>query len=325
MEETTALRDALLTRYGVRKTRRQKAAFADWAMACAAAMGLQARAEESGRLVSTRNIVFGDVDRAATLITAHYDTCARLLLPNVATPCSWIVFLLTQALLLAMIVLCGAVCGMLASPLPGPLPVLIGFAASAAVLALMLVGPANPHNANDNSSGVLLLLMLLRALGGRPDVAFVLFDNEEKGLLGSAAFMGRHPRAARRFLLNLDCVGDGRTLLYTGSPAGLRCPQAKRLLAALEQLSAERGRQTASGAFPQVIYPSDQMLFARGTALAALKGRRLLYLDRIHTARDVVLDMDNLELLREAIVQGLGASRDAVLKTGDRRAATKGA
>ena len=106
-------------------------------------------------------------------------------------------------------------------------------------------------------------------------------------------------------MLNLDCVGDGRTLLLTVSAAGMRCAQAKRLASALEELAPACGRRVVSGAFPKYVYPSDQMLFARGTALAALKGKRLLYLDRIHTARDTVLDADNLDLLLRAMEHSL--------------------
>ena len=305
--EDTQLRDALLTQYGVRKTDAQKTAFLRFAMAQAEAMGVPAAIEESGRLVRTRNLVLGDVERATTLITAHYDTCARLFIPNISTPCSWPVFLLTQALLYALIVLAGVGCGLLCARLGiGAIAsVLLSLLAAAAVMGLMVAGPANPHNANDNTSGVLLLLLAMRALAGKRGVAFVLFDNEEKGLFGSAAFIRRHPRAARRFVLNLDCVGDGRTLLFTGSQAGLRCAQARRLLAAVEALAREEGRPTVSGAFPQILYPSDQLLFPRGTALAALKGKRLLYLDRIHTAKDTVLCMDNLALLLRAMEQSL--------------------
>ena len=44
---------------------------------------------------------------------------------------------------------------------------------------------------------------------------------------------------------------------------------------------------------------------SREAALAALKGKRLLYLDRIHTAKDTVLCMDNLALLLRAMEQSL--------------------
>lgn len=314
-ERMAQLKDTLLGRFGVRKTEAQKTAFVRWALAYAGERGIPACVEESGKYVRSRNIVFGDVDRARTIITAHYDTCARLPVSNFATPGNLPVMILSEALLFAAVGVIGWLCGqgmrlalavLAVLAVPGSaaqvLAVMTGIAVSLALVAMMLVGPANRHNANDNTSGVLLLLLMMEALREHPGVAFVLFDNEEKGLLGSMAFIKAHPQAARRYLLNLDCVGDGDTLLFTGTKIGMRMPQAKKLLAALEENGGQAGYRIATGEFPKWIYPSDQMLFPRGTALAALKGKRLLYMDRIHTSRDTVLDEATVACFYEAIV-----------------------
>lgn len=49
-------------------------------------------------------------------------------------------------------------------------------------------GRANPHTANDNTSGVVALCELMEALSGEElaRTAFVFFDHEESGLFGSA-------------------------------------------------------------------------------------------------------------------------------------------
>lgn len=309
------LRDTLLRDYGVRKTDAQKRAFISWVCGYAQALGIEARVEEGGKYIRSRNIVFGDVDRARTIITAHYDTCARLPVSNFATPGNLPVMVLSETALFVGVGVIGWLCGkgvrfaltVIALPWMAAqvLSVLVGIAVSLVLVAMMLVGPANRHNANDNTSGVLLLLLLMEALVDRQDVAFVLFDNEEKGLLGASAFIRAHPQASRRFLLNLDCVGDGDTLLYTGTKPGMRMPQAKRLLAALEELAPERSMKAVSGEFPRWIYPSDQMLFPRGTALAALKGKRLLYMDRIHTDKDTVLEERPVACFYDAIVKSI--------------------
>lgn len=308
--EISELKEVLLGTYEVRKTEKQKTAFIEWALEYAKALEIPAAVEESGKRIRSRNIVFGDVDKTHTIITAHYDTCARMLLPNFSTPGCLPLFILEQTALTLMIVLGGWLCGkgvrfLLSGILPawmaGSLAVIGGFAGAMLVLMLMLAGPQNPHTANDNTSGALTVLLAMERLKDKPNVAFVLFDNEEKGLLGSAAFIKRHPQAARRFLLNLDCVGDGDTLLYTGTKLSMRMPQAKRLLAALEKSAPEYGMKVVCGEFPKWIYPSDQMLFPRGTAVAALKGEKILYLDRIHTAKDTVLESRNVACLLEAM------------------------
>lgn len=272
--EIRILKDILLRQYEVRKTQAQKTAFIAWAKAYAAQLQIPVTVEESGKWVRSRNIVFGDADHAHTIITAHYDTCAWTPLGAGMTPGCWPVILLIELVQMLFLI---------------PL------------LLMMFFGPANRHTANDNTSGVLTVLLAMERLKEKSGVAFVLFDNEEKGLFGAQAFIKAHPQAARRFLLNLDCVGDGSTLLYTGTKLSMRMPQAKRLLAALEKTAPAYGLKAASGEFPKWIYPSDQMLFPRGTAIAALKGKRILYLDRIHTARDTVLEEKNIECLLEAM------------------------
>lgn len=277
-ERFERLRETLLGRHEVRRTYGQKTAFIAWACAYAEHLGVRVMVEESGKVIRSRNVIFGDADRARTIIAAHYDTCAWMPLGAGITPGCWPLLLLTELVQLALL-----------------LPLLL----------LMFFGVSNPHTANDNTSGVLLVLLLVARMKDRPDVAFVLFDNEETGLWGSQAFARAHPQAARRFLLNLDCVGDGDTLLFTGAKHGLRMPQAMRLEKRMGEIAPEHGMKAAVGAFPQWVYPSDQMLFPRGTAVAALKGRKTLYLNRIHTARDTVLDPRNLLCLAEIIGQSV--------------------
>ena len=308
------LKKELLGAYQIRKTYVQKSEFIDWVSEYAHENGISMTVEESGKRIRSRNIILGDVDKARTIITAHYDTCARMLLPNFSTPGCLPLFILEQTLLMLLVGLGGWFAARggyeLASTVMQHFPAGLFSAATGTmgamlVLALMLAGPANPHTANDNTSGVLTVLMLARRMKEKPGVAFVLFDNEEKGLFGSQAFIKAHPQAARRFLINLDCVGDGETMLYTGMKAGMRMPQAKRLLAAMERIAPEYGMKTVSGDFPKWIYPSDQMLFPRGTAFAALKGKRILYMDRIHTAADTVLEERNVECLLRVIEESV--------------------
>lgn len=68
--------------------------------------------------------------------------------------------------------------------------------------------------ANDNASGVALLLSLAKYYAAHPQpysIAFICFAGEEAGLLGSAYFTEHPliPLAHIRFLLNVDMVGTG--------------------------------------------------------------------------------------------------------------------
>ena len=68
--------------------------------------------------------------------------------------------------------------------------------------------------ANDNASGVSLLLSLARYYGQHPQpysMAFICFSGEEAGLLGSKYFTENPliPLPGIRFLVNLDLLGTG--------------------------------------------------------------------------------------------------------------------
>ena len=316
MEKLAAIKADLLGEYEVRKTDAQKTAFIDWAGTYAQELGLTMQVEESGKIIRTRNLVFGDLKTARTLITAHYDTCARMPFPNFMTPDCWPIIILTQFLApFVLFTVLGFVMGFAsASVLPLVMPEwaaqivapLLCAGVIFAVMGLMLFGPQNPHTANDNTSGVAAVLMLLPAYIGRRDVAFVLFDNEEKGLLGSSTFVKAHRALHKQaFVVNLDCVSDGDTLLYAYSKAAKKCPQVQRMIDALKDAAPRYGKCAKEGQSPKVLYPSDQMVFVRGTAFAALKGKKILYLDRIHTVKDTVFDEQNLLCLAEVIKKAI--------------------
>lgn len=312
-----SIRNALLGKYEVRKTVAQKRAFAEWAEAYARARGFEMTAEESGSWVKNRNLVFGNPNKARILITAHYDTCARLPFPNFLTPKCWPVIILTQILLPAVVFSflglgLGFVSGKLTrllgvdGAIAGLLSSLLGIVFFGGIIYLMLAGPANPHTANDNSSGVALVLMAMDALGPRDDVAFVLFDNEEKGLIGSSAFVKRHPQAAKRaFVLNADCISDGETMLLAGSKRAMKSAMGERVAQILKKTAPSHDMRAQTGITPWTLYPSDQIPFANGVSLAAFKGKRLLYIDRIHTAKDTVFEERNLRCALEIVTRAV--------------------
>ena len=160
------------------------------------------------------------------------------------------------------------------------------------------------HNANDNTSGVVTVLEILTSIPEnlRDRVCFVLFDLEEAGLLGSAAYRKAHPASARQTVINLDCVGEGDGL-YLIPNKTQRADEA--LMEKLQIFSGTYGKKTLrvheKGLF---FYPSDQMVFPRGMAVAAFRQHKLFgpYMGKIHTRKDTELDMTNVNILRAAII-----------------------
>ena len=296
MSAVDGLSYEILQNWQVRKTKRQKLAFIE--MMQSRLPGL--RVEEGG-LLRCRNLVLGDPDTAKVIFTAHYDTCARLPFPNFITPKNFLIYLLYNVLIaLPFLALMAAVTWLLA-PRIGvaglTLGVLIGFGA---MLYVFLLGPANPHTVNDNTSGVLTLVETIRRMSEeeRANCAFVFFDHEESGLFGSAFFASRHKKAMKdKLLVNFDCVSDGDTFLFVQSGKA-RKAYGEALRAAFAPAG---GKEVCLESSWTAFYPSDQMNFPVAVGAAAMRKKPLLglYMGRIHTARDTVLQEENIAFLAD--------------------------
>ena len=295
----------------VRKSRKQKEAFRAWLCGELEAAGY-APAVEKG--FASQNVVAGDPDKAGVLLTAHYDTQPVLPVPNFITPRNPFFFVLYQVLIvLPLFLVVGVVEGLIFAFVPKSVA---WWLAPLSCLALciffiwwILDGKANRHTANDNTSGVLTLVETALALPPehRGRVCFVFFDNEEKGMFGSAAFAKKHKQVKKHTtVLNFDCVGDGDSIQFF--------PQRKlkRDKDALERIEA--AFLPAGGKDVQVVrgfslYPSDNANFKKGAGVCALKHKKVIgyYMDRIHTSKDTVLDEANIALLRDGALRYIAA------------------
>ena len=292
----------ILTLFPVRKSKAQKQAFREAVCSWSEKQGYTAEVE-TGRF-GVRNLVIGDPESAKYLVTAHYDTCAKMLLPNFITPCNVTVYLLYQLWLVLLFFVCSMAVGVVLALLLGN-EAIKGtiFAVYWIFLGALIFGPANPNNANDNTSGVVTLLEIARTLpeNQRHKVCFVLFDLEEAGLIGSASYRKKHKKASgNQIVLNLDCVGDGDHLMMFPTKA-LR--KNRKKLTSLYKACGYFGKKSLlvyeKGSF---VYPSDQKHFPYGVGICALRKRKkTLYMSRIHTKKDTVLEQTNVNILRAAL------------------------
>ena len=301
----------VLEQFPVRKTKKQKQLFRNAVSDWLSRNGYQCR-EETGSL-GARNLVIGDPEKAKFLITAHYDTCAGMLVPNLITPCNVVLFVLYQLVVTAVILLPAVLLGIAVGWLTdsffvGQLVFLILIWVN---IALLLCGPANPRNANDNTSGVVTLLEIAGTMpkNQRDKVCFVLFDLEELGVIGSASYRKAHKaQVGKQIVLNMDCVGDGNEILLF--PTGKLKKDPKKM-ALLRTCCGIFGEKRVS-LFEQglAVYPSDQSNFPYGVGICALRrGKLALYLSRIHTARDTVLEQTNVNILRAALTSLVSRSQ----------------
>lgn len=292
--------NVILCKFLMRNTRKQKDQF----IAFMQGQIPNIKVETCG-LFKNRNLILGDVSNAKVILTAHYDTCTKLPFPNFIAPKNFVASLLYGlmiclplfiALFLVDIVLAVFIQNYDLFALASSLASIILF------YFVFLAGGPNPNNVNDNTSGVSVLCELLSTLSADElnKVAFVFFDNEETGLLGSFAFYRKYRKEIKdKLVINLDCVSDGDNIMLVQSRRA-----RKNFGALLKGVFLNTEKKTVFHEKSELVfYPSDQMWFPCHVAITALKRNKFigLYLDRIHTKKDTIFDKTNIDFICRGI------------------------
>ena len=303
----------VLELFPVRKNKKQKQAFRDAVQSYAAGMGYDVRIEKGS--MGARNVVIGNPDAAKYLVTAHYDTPAQMPIPNFITPCNFWAFLVYQLAVTLLMLAVAAVPGLLAVAL-GMDPrnaSYVWLLSLYVLLGFMMFGMGNPNNANDNTSGVVTVLEVATSLPEelKSKVCFVLFDLEEAGLIGSAAYAKAHKTKVKsQIVLNCDCVGDGDELMMFPTR---KAKKDAHLMTALRGIcGSENAKSLALRDKGFTYYPSDQGNFPKGVGIAAFRRHEKigLYCDKIHTKKDLILDENNVSFLRDKLITLIGSAAE---------------
>ena len=291
----TPLSEEILRSYQMRKTKKQKTAFIQFMQS----KFPEIRVEQGG-FGNNRNLVIGDVASADVIYTAHYDTCAQMPFPNFICPKNFLLYLMySLAICLPFAVIAIGLNMLLHCFTDSFLITYWGtfLPTMGLMFWLLMGGKANPNTANDNTSGVITLCRILEEMPAedRSHTAFVFFDNEENGLLGSAYFQKIHKKDGinSKLVVNFDCVSDGDHLLFV-----LTKPVRKRYGDAFAAaFPAQNGKVVYFEKAATTIYPSDQAYFPLGVGVAALKKKRGvgLYMNRIHTVKDTVFQKEMID------------------------------
>ena len=291
--------DELLEKHPIRKKAPEKEAFLAWAKEKCQALGYACREDCHPKKNNTRNLIAGDVETAQIIFTAHYDTPSRSLFPNMIFPKNMLFTLLAQMPLIGMMLLPALGTGLLLEKWTGDTRFyMLGFlVVYFGLFFLLLRGPANAHNVNDNSSGTAALFQIMEMLPEeeRKKAAFIFFDNEEKGKVGSRAFAKAHPEIKEKGLIfNMDCIGDGNHILIVAPKRA-----DKALLDMLSDAFRDEGDfRVVHCSARNTNYNSDQKSFKNGAGAAAFHRNRLgYYLPRIHTVRDTICHQENLDYI----------------------------
>lgn len=296
------IREQITQRFPVRRTPEQKDAFRRWILDESGKMGYSARVEEAGK---HQNVVIGDPETAQAIFTAHYDTPAGFFLPNFMTPRNRVFKWVKQVGMILLFVFFGTIVGVPVWLLTGNgrAGFLAGYVVYMLLAVGMLIGPANKNNVNDNTSGVAAVLEAMARIpeGDRQKAAFILFDNEEKGLLGSKAYAKAHPAVKESgFVVNLDCVGDGAHILLISSE---QAREAAAYTALTKGMASASGRELHIFPLETSVGSSDHKNFKTASVIYACNVKKGIgfYCDKIHTRKDTVCDQANLDFLAEGL------------------------
>ena len=185
-----ALAENFFAKFASRFRRKEKDAFLEYCITELSELGYSEEEIFIQKSGFGKNLIIGPQD-ADILITAHYDTPANngfLLFANplVGQALGNLVLIFVMAALSFLSGLVVSLSGSLLTILPLIVNIVI------LVLLVLCFIIKNKNNHNDNTSGVLGVFSTASLVAKNPELrkkcAFVLFDNEELGLLGSSAF-----------------------------------------------------------------------------------------------------------------------------------------
>ena len=305
--------ETLVEKFPIRKSGKQKAAFRSWFIDWAREQGYTAEATKPKGMFRSSNVVVGDPETAEVTFTAHFDTPACMFVPNFITPRNVLFYILYNILIVPVMLLPGALTGALTghvlrvltdnAELASSVGGLAGFIMVYVVLGIMMFGPANKNNVNDNTSGVAAVMELMQRIPAeqRAKTAFILFDNEEKGMLGSSAYATSHKEVKKeKLIINMDCVGDGENVLFFANKKTRSLDVFPKLEAAMQ---SAQGRNFMMNKMEKCVYPSDQSQFKHGIAVCACNKMPVIgyYCDKIHTKKDTVCEQVNLDFLARGL------------------------
>ena len=216
----------LAERFPVRRTRAQKEAFRGWLTEELRRLGWEPVSEAAGR-VACQNVLAGDPAHAPVLLTAHYDTPSRWLLPDMVLPRNIPLWVLWQLLHFALLLLPAlaaymAVYALTQSARAGLWGLVLCYLA---LLALSAFGPANRVNRGEDADLAVLLTLLADLPPEERGKTAVLFaDGGFLGARGARAWAKAHPQIQfTRLTLALCRTGDGGTLLAASSALARKC------------------------------------------------------------------------------------------------------
>ena len=250
------------------------------------------------------NIIIGDIEKAEVIFTAHYDTPALSIIPNLMLPRNKglaMLYHLGFPILLSILslVISYFISYLISNDIKLTVALYLFLYLSSFFLLTRCF--SNKNNKNDNTSGVATILELTEKIN-KDSVAFILFDNEEKGLLGSKAFSKEHKKLIeKKLFINFDCVGFGNNIIFIAKDGALN----HKLYPLLQNKVIQNEEYNVyfypfKGSFAN----SDYKNFECGIGVMSCKNKKnIFYTNNIHTNKDVYANEKNIEFIINKIMK----------------------
>ena len=299
--------DYINKNFPTRKSDNEKHNFREYVLQELKKKGIEARVEET-KGGNNKNVIIGDPINAKVIFTAHYDTPARSLFPNIMIPKNSLLFYTYQFVPVIFLLLVSFTLAYLWGIviMNDERAYIISFLVLYyGIFFLMMRGFKNPNNYNDNTSGVATVLSVIDKLSHDEinNVAFILFDNEEKGKKGSLSYFKDHKdEMNEKFLLNFDCVGNGDNVIFVANKNAMSMNEFDILK---KSFPTDEGYLLHFLNYKEAQSNSDHKSFPCGVACVVCKKTKggLLYTPHIHTPQDVVVDNGNIDYLSKNTCQ----------------------
>lgn len=298
--------------FPARRKAKEKEMFRTWLTWELREMGYHVSLQSSESALQTRgsavNVIAGDPEKAKILLTAHYDTGVKELLPSFVAPTRPLTYTLYQALtpvlmLLVSFLLAFGITFAVKEPFM-TLPLFLVFLL--AMLCYPKFGPGELQNGNSSDSGVAALLETAKNITPRyrGNVCFVFFDCGTQGMQGARGFRRKYPVMREKNVIHLDCVGQGDEVLLLPSKYSRWNEELLDLLnKSFADVSMPEGKSVFLKTDGLVYYPSDNRKFRYSTAICAVKrvpgfGRCIM-----PHSKNGAVDEENLRILSEGLAK----------------------
>ena len=293
--------DYLNQHFPMRKSAVEKENFRKYIVNSLAKKGIEARVERT-KDGKNDNIVIGNPETAKAVFTAHYDTPAHSIFPNIMMPKSRVLFFAYQFVPVIFLLLVSFAFAFIVGTLifNDTRVYLLSFLFAYYGLFFGIMRAfKNKNNYNDNTSGVATVLSIIDRLSNEElkNVAFILFDNEEKGKKGSKAYFNDHKEHMKeKFLVNFDCVGNGDNFIFIAQKDAV---DSKEYTDLKNSFIGNSVFKIEFLTYKQADSNSDHKNFPKGVACVACKKskRGFLYTPYIHTEKDIVANNSNIDFL----------------------------